>query len=483
MTEDGRARYDIRANCIYEDVHTLSGGEDFLEYFDYKGFRYAEIINAPEGFDPALVYTLERHYPFDDGAADMKCSDENMNGIWEISKNGVRIGTQDTYYDCPTREKGGFVGDALITGLSHLILTGDTRIYKKFIIDAKNTSRYCPAVMAHLPTYDINICADYSALIPLFLKQYLDYTGDSDFIRENMRAVEGVWDFYSRALTDDGLLTEIKHMDKVPEEMNPLLIDWPENLRDGYDMKASGEGACTLVNIFFYGFLKTAAELYGRLGESRRAKEITEIYTKMGDAIIEKLYDSKTGLFIDATDSGHSALHANALALFYGLKPSGGFEPMRNLIMERRLNCGVYFAYFVIEGLYRQGYASEAADLLRGEDEHSWVNMLRSGATACMEAWGPDQKWNTSFCHPWSSSPVYFYVSRIMGISLDELCFDRIKITPSIPDDIEKMSVKLPTPKGEVLADYDKRTETYTLTAPEGIEILFNAKNVKFIRK
>ena len=86
LTEDGRARYEIRANCIYEDVHTLSGGEDFLEYFDYKGFRYAEIIDAPEGFDPTLVYTFERHYPFDDGAADMKCSDENMNGIFEISK-------------------------------------------------------------------------------------------------------------------------------------------------------------------------------------------------------------------------------------------------------------------------------------------------------------------------------------------------------------------------------------------------------------
>jgi hypothetical protein len=134
LTDDGRARYKIRANCVYEDVITLSGGEDFLEYFDYKGYRYVEILNAPKGFDPNTVYTLERTYPFNKDAASFFSSDESMNGIWNISVNGVRVGTQDTYYDCPTREKGGFVGDALITGLSHLLLTADTRIYKKFII-------------------------------------------------------------------------------------------------------------------------------------------------------------------------------------------------------------------------------------------------------------------------------------------------------------------------------------------------------------
>jgi hypothetical protein len=115
-----------------------------------------------------------------------------MNRIWDICARGVRIGTQDTYYDCPTREKGGFMGDALITGLSNLILAADTRIYKKFILDCKNTSRYCPAIMAHVPTYDINICADYSALVPLFLEEYYNYTADTDFLRETIPVAEGV---------------------------------------------------------------------------------------------------------------------------------------------------------------------------------------------------------------------------------------------------------------------------------------------------
>ena len=485
LTEDGRARYEIRARCVYEDVITLSGGEDFLEYFDYKGYRYAEILDPPENFDASTVYTFERTYPFNEDAAAFSSSDASMSSIWNICANGVRVGTQDTYYDCPTREKGGFVGDALITGLSHLLLTGDLRIYKKFINDARNASRYCPAVMAHLPTYDINICADYSSLIPLFLKEYLNYTGDAKYIKSMMPMVEGIWEYYSQFLTEDGLLTRIRHMEKVPSEMNPLLIDWPENLRDGYDMDAAGKGASTVENLFFYGFLKTSAELYSRLGETERAKEFAEIYEKMGRAINNCLFDSETGLYVDATGSRHSALHSNALAMFYGLVPPKSYKPIVKLIMERRLNCGVYFAYFVIEGLYRQGFSDEAADLLRGTDEHSWVNMLREGASTCMEAWGKDQKWNTSWCHPWSSSPIYFYTSRIMGISTDRLAEGVITVSPSIPEDIKNIEIRIPLPSGTLTAEYNVKggISEYTVCAPNDLEIIFKSESIKFIRK
>jgi hypothetical protein len=261
-----------------------------------------------------------------------------------------------------------------------------------------------------------------------------------------MPMVEGIWEFYSQYLTSDGLLTRIRHMDKVPSEMNPHLIDWPQNLRDGYDMDAAYEGACTVENLFFFGFLKTAAELYERLGERKRADEISEISERMRLGINQKLYNGDTGLFVDATGSQHSSLHANALPLFFGLTPPKGFEPLCDLIMKKRLNCGVYFAYFVIEGLYRQGFDKEAADLLRGTDEHSWVNMIREGATTSMEAWGKDQKWNTSWCHPWSSSPIYFYTSRFMGISTDRLCDGKLIITPHIPEDISSLSVRIPIP-------------------------------------
>ena len=270
LNAEGRARYEIRANCTYEESVTLTGGEDFFETYDYKGYRYAEILNPPKGFDPAAAYTMERHYPFPEKSARFACSDEGMNRIFEICKTGVRIGTQETYYDCPTREKGGFVGDALITGLSHLLLTGDVRIYKKFILDCKETGKHCPVIPAHLPTYDINFCADYSLLIPLFLKEYYSYTGDLSLVRELFPTLEGILGYFTKFKNEHGVLSGIRHFDGVPDYLNPHLIDWPQNLRDGYDMEKATAGICTTVNVFYYGFLKTAAELYDLAGESAR---------------------------------------------------------------------------------------------------------------------------------------------------------------------------------------------------------------------
>jgi len=485
LKENGRVRYELRANCIYRDYVTLTGGEDFAISYDYKGYRYAEILSPPEGFAPEKVFTLNRHYPFPAKTAEFQCSDPVMNRIWDICKQGVRIGTQDTYYDCPTREKGGFVGDALITGLSHLILTGDIRIYRKFILDCSNAARYCPALMAHLPTYDINICADYSALFPLFLEQYYRETGDGELVQRMLPVAEGIWEYYSQFLTEDGVLSGIRHMEKVPKEMNPLLVDWPENLRDGYDMEAASKGVCTTVNMFFYGFLKTLSSLCRTVGELKRAGELETAYTRLGEGVIAQTYDRESGLFRDASGSEHCALHANVLQLFFGLVPPGGYQPLVELIREKRLHCGVYFAYFVIEGLYRIGETALAYELLTGREEHSWYRMAESGATTCMEVWAPEQKWNTSWCHPWSSSPIYFYTGRIMGVCKDQPDGKRIRIVPQIPEGLEYATMELPLTDGMLRASFrrnDGRVQ-YTVEAPDTVDIIFEAPEIDFVRK
>ena len=35
-------------------------------------------------------------------------------------------------------------------------------------------------------------------------------------------------------------------------------------------------------------------------------------------------------------------------------------------------------------------------------------------ATTCFEAWGKDQKWNTSLCHPWASAPISVLAEDIL---------------------------------------------------------------------
>jgi hypothetical protein len=174
--------------------------------------------------------------------------------------------------------------------------------------------------------------------------------------------------------------------------------------------------------------------------------------------------------------SDHASLHANALPLFFGLEPPRGYQPLIDLIEKKRLNCGVYFAYFVIGGLYRVGAYDLAYDLLTGKDEHSWYNMLTEGATTCMEVWGADQKWNTSWCHPWSSSPIYFFTAYLMGIRQAAPGMRAFRIEPQLGADLTWAELTMPIPAG-VLSVKLRRDDGHlycTVSAPKEIKITFS---------
>ena len=72
---------------------------------------------------------------------------------------------------------------------------------------------------------------------------------------------------------------------------------------------------------------------------------------------------------------------------------------------------GVYMAYFALAGLKLNGYYKEM--IVLAEDEGAWLNMIKEGATTTFEAWGKDQKWNTSLFHPWAVAPLIIFADGI----------------------------------------------------------------------
>jgi len=96
----------------------------------------------------------------------------------------------------------------------------------------------------------------------------------------------------------------------------------------------------------------------------------------------------------------------NAIAAYYGLAPEGNREKIAEHIRAKGLCCGVQMSYFVLKALANLGDYEGERQLLLNETEHSWANMLREGATTTFEAWGKDQKFNTSLCHPWATAPI-----------------------------------------------------------------------------
>ena len=128
----------------------------------------------------------------------------------------------------------------------------------------------------------------------------------------------------------------------------------------------------------------------------------------------KEFYRADLGVFVDAKGTDHSAVHSNILPLYFALTDEENEEKIVNYLISRGNCTGVYMSYFLLKALCRVGRYDAALSIITSESETSWYNMIREGGTTCFEAWGKDQKWNTSLCHPWASAPISVIIKDIV---------------------------------------------------------------------
>jgi hypothetical protein len=421
LLSDGHVRYDMRCFVRYDETWTLSGMMDEIENYDYKGFRYAELVIGDSQVKPDQFSAVIRHYPLKQKAV-FQSSDPLLSSIWDMCANGVMMGSQESFLDCPQREKGQYLGDMTVTALSHTYLSGDHRLYRKALKDFAASTFICKGMMAVAPGSFMQEIADFSLLYPLQLLHYYHLTGDADLAKELLPIAEGVTEYFQKYERQDGLI------ENVTDKWN--LVDWPDNLRDGYDFpltKPIGKGCHNVLNAYYYGARDSVNQLRRFLGLKEKYDN-----NQLKASYFHVFYSQKTGLFTDSEASDHSSLHSNVLPLFYRMADGKASGKIIRFINDRGLNCGVFFSYFVLKALARYGRYDLVYQFIVNQSDHSWANMLREGATSCFEAWGKDQKFNTSLCHPWASSPMILIVEDLLGIHMER---GEIKeISPHLPE-------------------------------------------------
>jgi alpha-L-rhamnosidase len=461
LSEPDTVRHKMRCNCDYVDRITLSGRDDVIEFYDYRAFRYVEILDAP--VEPR-VWVDVRHHPFDTEAAVLESSDEQLNQIWKICVEGIRMGCQSIFTDCPSREKGQYTGDTYMSALSQLLLTGDPTLTRKAIRDFQLSQRFDAGMLCVAPGGFRQELAEWSLLWPVMLAYYHQVTGDSALVREmvDAGALDKLYGWFAQLESDRGLLTGV-------DKRKWVLVDWPDNLRGGYDYEATKNEENTVINAFYYRSLRAGAELMRVAGRSGAAYDARA--DRVRDGAVRHLLEAERGLFRDGANSESCSLHASGYPLCFGLVPEANVPRVVDLLRERRLDCGIYGAPYFVEGCYRAREGELAYDLMiASKDERSWYQMVASGATATMEAWGPDQKWNTSWCHPAGATPVYLLITCMMGLQPAEPGWTVVRVDPQFPASLDWVSLRFPTVAGTISARYD-RDKGYRITVPKGVRV------------
>ncbi len=413
-------KFNMRCKCCYHEVCTLSGDIDDFDFYDYKGFRYVNIICDSKTVYEDSICAIVRHRKFDDKKGIIATTDKNIKDIWNLCRNTAKFATQEGFLDCPTREKGQYLGDFTVSGLAHLYITGDREMYKKTLMDFAMSAKICPGIMAVAPGELMQEIADFSLQYPLQIYNYYKFTKDIETVRELFPIVQGLIEHFQQFSREDGLLVG------VTDKWN--IVDWPVNLRDGYDNELNSpiekDAIHNVINAFWVGTVITYEKLAGFIGV-----DVKKLSDKLMESFNRTFYDKKAGLYSDLPVNDykdtppHYSLHSNVLPVFYKFNEKESSKTILSMIKKKGLNCGVQFSYFVLKACANLGDYDMEYKLIINKGKHSWNNMLKEGATTVFEAWGKDEKWNTSLCHPWASAPVIAIYEDLCGN------FKDIKIT------------------------------------------------------
>ena len=395
LNADGSVRYDMRCNCLYKEKWILSGETDTFEPFDYKAFRFME-IKKPQSCRILSVEGLARHYPF---SIKKECmyADKKSQKIFRLCVNTLRYGIQEGYLDCPTREKGQYFGDGAWSAITHVALTGDGSLYKKFAEDAFCSSKIEEGGTAQGPCSYLQLIAEYPLMVVISLKYYLKLTKDIRFVERKKEEVREILSAYAKKYADEEGLVEVYDRWNV--------VDWPASSRDGYDFDLSqGKivyGKHNVINGYWYLAIKVYEELYGN--KEFDAEKIKRAYNKA--------FLSEDGeVFFDSEISEHSALASQ----LFGVLVNGGAKKeaekrLLTMIEEKRLTASnLFITPILFFWLKKSGNEALLQDLIK--DENAWLNMLKEGATTTFEAFSKEGKVNASLFHTMFAFPALFMI-------------------------------------------------------------------------
>lgn len=212
-----------------------------------------------------------------------------------------------------------------------------------------------------------------------------------------------------------------------------------------------------MLNAFYIGCIETTERIFKQAGlpvknESNALKE----------AFNRCFFREDKGIYVDSEHSGHSSLHSNCLPVFFGINPRESNDSIARLLIKKGMRCSVYMSFFFLKALSALGKHEHVYRLITSKSKNSWYNMISEGATACFEAWGKEQKWNTSLCHPWASAPVTLLIEDLIGLKVNR--GEVTSVVPKLPKDLKNLEITVPLKSEDFHFKYSSGEFSYKIT-------------------
>lgn len=403
---------------------------------DSKAFRYVYIEKEPDSSFEEVLMDYE-YAPFDtERSGSFRCSDEELNHIWDVAAYTMDLTTREFFMDGIKRDRWTWSGDAIQSYLMNYYLRFDTECVKRTIRQLRGKD----PVTAH-----VNTIMDYTFYWFKSIYDYYLYTADIAFVREMWPRMVTLMDYVEGRLNEDGMAEG--------QADDWIFVDW-------VDFPIHKRGTLCFEQILLMKAMETMAVCskllniktdYRVKSESLRNKIKQTFWSYEQKAYYHAIEDGKINKQITK--------FSNMFAILYGL----AYEEERHEIMQSvMLNPVIdpittpYMRFYELETLCIDGLQEQ----VQHEMKAYWGGMLREGATSFWEKYNPEEKgtqhlamygrpYGKSLCHAWGASPIYLIGKYFLGVRPTKPGYEEYEVHPTLGG-LKWMEGDVPTPFGKI---------------------------------
>lgn len=471
LDREGAADPD-RPQRFQYDEFILDGATRWVQpWFTIHGFRYVQIHGLEKLAASDVVGIVLSSV--DEPTGSFECSNDLINRLWRNAFWSLRSNFTDVPTDCPTRERGGFTGDAMLFAPAATRLADVQTFLRRYLASV---------AIEQLPDGRVPMIApaEYSAFSG-------GPTEKDDQVASSVGWGDATvllpWTLYESYADETVLEAQyhsmqqwIAYLDKGGAREGFI---WGEWVRPGEDTMT--------------GLMRDITENRLNIGlayfalSTRRMAEISEVLGRETDAIHyaamsrDAVREWRSAAIGPDGRIGTGLQDDYVRALAFDLLPERdrlpAVERLVSLIEEAgdHLATGFLSTPMLLPVLARFGRADVAYRLLLQTTAPSWLGMVAAGATTILEHWaepGPDGSREGSSNHYALGSVVEWLSSGILGVTATAPGYRRVRIDPVVGGDLDYAKGAVDTPFGPVRVKWTAREgalRDIEVTLPNGV--------------
>ncbi len=444
------------AKCT--DHYTLRGGgeEVYEPRFTFHGFRYVEIMGAPDDMlltrDSVTGIVIHSDTP---RTGSFACSDDLVNQLQRNIEWGQRGNFVDIPTDCPQRdERLGWTGDAQVfirTAAHNMQVAGFFTKWLQDLVDAQGRNGEIPPTAPSTAVVEGDggpAWADAMVICPWTI--YLCY-GDTRILETHYPAMQRFMEF---------LCTTARDYIRAPDDAGwQGFGDW---------LSINADTPKDLIGTAFFAY---SAQLMARIARVLAKEQDAQQYAALAETVraaFVRRFVTPDGLLVSKTQTAY------VLALQFDLLPPElRARAAREIVndAERRgmhLSTGFVGAPYLPHALTACGKSDAAYALLLQKTWPSWLYAVTQGATTIWERWdgwthdkGFQDPGMNSFNHYAYGSVGEWLYQRVAGIDADaaQPGFRHIIMRPLWNGPLTSARATLRSPYGEIVSAWQRTAQ------------------------